>query len=165
MVFSVASWSLPRTSSSTLTSSFRHRHSDINVVSVQTEVKNKSEQKQKQSSSSDTNVKQNSSLKSQCKCFGCGRNFHQGGCRNCPAANVECHSCKRIGHFESECQSKNKDNDTFVHALKFNKNNRLWYINTVTDAVLCSSMAKDPAEGEIRYRETLELAETSSVLN
>ena len=138
-----------------LTSSLQHRHSDINVVSVRTEVKNKSEQKQKQSSSSDTNVTQNSSPKSQGECFGCGRNFHQGGCRNYPAANIEYHSCKRIGHFESVCQSKNKDNDTSVHALKFNKKNRLWCTNAVTDAVFCSSMAKEPRRGRDKVQKNL----------
>ena len=97
-----------------------------------TEVKNKSKQKQRRSSPANTNTKQNSSPQSQGNCPGCGRGPHHGGRRNCPAIKVDCHSCGKIGHFESVCQSKNKENNPSVNALEVNKNNHLWSINAVT---------------------------------
>ena len=94
--------------------------------------KNETKQRRKQSSPTNTDATQNSAPKSQRKCNGCRKSFHEGGRRNCPAINIECYSCGEIGHFKSVCPSKSKDNDASVNALKFNKNNRLWSISAVT---------------------------------
>ena len=99
--------------------------------------KNETKQKRKQSSPTNTDATQNSAPKSQRKCNGCGKSFHEGGCRNCPAINIVCYSCGEIGHFKSVCPSENKDNDiqdndVSVNALNFNKNVRLWSISAVT---------------------------------
>jgi hypothetical protein len=39
-------------------------------------------------------------------CPGCGANFHQGGRRQCPAYNLTCHLCKRVGHFARVCRAR-----------------------------------------------------------
>ena len=39
-------------------------------------------------------------------CPGCGGNFHQGGRRRCPAYNLTCHLCQKIGHMAKVCRSK-----------------------------------------------------------
>lgn len=42
------------------------------------------------------------------RCARCGRDKHQQGER-CPAVGVECHKCKRKGHFQAQCFSKSVD--------------------------------------------------------
>ena len=39
-------------------------------------------------------------------CPGCGGNFHQGGRRQCPAYNLTCHLCQRMGHLARVCRSR-----------------------------------------------------------
>ena len=41
------------------------------------------------------------------RCTRCGRDKHLSGDR-CPARNVICHSCKKIGHFSAQCFSRSK---------------------------------------------------------
>ena len=40
------------------------------------------------------------------KCTSCGRRNHKSGDSRCPARDKECHNCKRLHHFESQCWSK-----------------------------------------------------------
>ncbi|XP_058814101.1 uncharacterized protein K02A2.6-like isoform X8 [Topomyia yanbarensis] len=37
-------------------------------------------------------------------CFNCGRRDHISSAENCPAKGKICHSCNRVGHFESRCR-------------------------------------------------------------
>ena len=37
-------------------------------------------------------------------CPGCGNKLHDGGRQNCPAFNITCHTCKKIGHFARVCR-------------------------------------------------------------
>lgn len=37
-------------------------------------------------------------------CFNCGRRDHISSSETCPAKGKICHSCKRVGHFESRCR-------------------------------------------------------------
>ena len=39
-------------------------------------------------------------------CPGCGANFHKGGRKQCPAYNLTCHSCHKIGHFAKVCRAR-----------------------------------------------------------
>ena len=39
-------------------------------------------------------------------CPGCGSGYHQGGRKRCPAYNLTCHLCKRVGHFARVCRAK-----------------------------------------------------------
>ena len=39
-------------------------------------------------------------------CPGCGGGFHQGGRKQCPAYNLTCHTCKRIGHLAKVCRAR-----------------------------------------------------------
>ncbi|XP_058815992.1 uncharacterized protein LOC131679299 [Topomyia yanbarensis] len=40
------------------------------------------------------------------RCFNCGRRDHISTDQTCPAKNVACRSCKRVGHFEAYCRQK-----------------------------------------------------------
>ena len=99
-----------------------------------TEIKNEPKRNFRQQPSSSTNMNtQNYSPQSQGKCPGCGKGPHQGGRRNCPAIKANCPSCGKTGHYEAVCRNKkNEVNKASVHALKFNRGNRLWSINAVT---------------------------------
>ena len=37
-----------------------------------------------------------------CPC--CGGRFHQGGRKQCPAYNMTCHNCRRLGHLAKVCR-------------------------------------------------------------
>ena len=37
-------------------------------------------------------------------CPGSGGSFHQGGRKQCPAYNLTCHTCKRLGHLAKVCR-------------------------------------------------------------
>ena len=37
-------------------------------------------------------------------CPGCGSGYHQGGRKRCPAYNLTCHLCQRVGHFARVCR-------------------------------------------------------------
>lgn len=37
-------------------------------------------------------------------CFNCGRRYHISSADSCPARGKVCHSCNRVGHFESRCR-------------------------------------------------------------
>ena len=39
-------------------------------------------------------------------CPGCGSPHHQGGRQRCPAFNVTCRSCNKLGHFARVCRSR-----------------------------------------------------------
>ena len=39
-------------------------------------------------------------------CPGCGGGFHQGGRKQCPAYNLTCHTCKRVGHLAKVCRGQ-----------------------------------------------------------
>ena len=39
-------------------------------------------------------------------CPGCGGGFHQGGRKQCPAYNLTCHTCKRVGHLAKVCRGR-----------------------------------------------------------
>ena len=101
----------------------------------ETEVTNKSKKhtRQQPSSSSDMSNTQTYSPQSQRKCPGCGKGPHQGGRRNCPAIKADCRSCGKTGHYEAVCRQKqNNADNASVHALTFNRGDRLWSINAVT---------------------------------
>ena len=51
-------------------------------------------------------VKKTSTSSRKRLCQGCGGDIHQGGRKQCPAYEVTCHNCKRIGHFARVCRSQ-----------------------------------------------------------
>ncbi|KAJ6639848.1 hypothetical protein Bhyg_12595 [Pseudolycoriella hygida] len=50
-------------------------------------------------------------------CFNCGRVFNDQHRRVCPARNIKCRSCDKVGHFEKYCKTKPLQ-DQADHALK-----------------------------------------------
>jgi hypothetical protein len=43
------------------------------------------------------------------KCYGCGHNIHPRG--QCPARDIQCHFCHKLGHFAKVCIAKKKRED------------------------------------------------------
>ena len=39
-------------------------------------------------------------------CPGCGSGLHDGGRQSCPAYNITCHLCKKVGHFGRVCRGR-----------------------------------------------------------
>ena len=39
-------------------------------------------------------------------CPGCGRSPHLGGRRHCPAYNLTCHHCQKLGHLAKVCRKR-----------------------------------------------------------
>ena len=48
---------------------------------------------------------QNASFQSSDCCMRCGSLFHKGGHPECPARNAQCMNCRKIGHWDTICQS------------------------------------------------------------
>ena len=41
------------------------------------------------------------------RCQNCGFEYpHAGGMKSCPAAQIQCRYCSKVGHFELQCRSK-----------------------------------------------------------
>ncbi|XP_055644734.1 uncharacterized protein K02A2.6-like [Toxorhynchites rutilus septentrionalis] len=54
-------------------------------------------------------VKRKFENKSGYSCYNCGRRDHISTSEKCPAKGKVCHACKRVGHFESSCRSRNSN--------------------------------------------------------
>ena len=94
-------------------------------------------------------------------CPGCGSGLHQGGRQQCPAYNLICHTCKKVGHFARVCRGRRPPQTTPGTTAPATTQTRPATLTVHTDPLL--STMPHVATAKVANRPTFDPAPTISV--